>query len=70
MFDRSVLVHELVHYIQQFNGMPSCEKQAITAQCRWLHSLGEDPRKHISFNTILNLTGDETFAQLDWLEAA
>jgi hypothetical protein len=68
--DQGVLVHELVHYIQQFNGVPMIEYEAITGQSLWLQSIGENQRDYISERTILQLTGDSEFSKLDWLEAA
>lgn len=79
-YDQCVLVHELVHHVQHSNGIPmngnvfegvnDLEIEAITAQVRWLQAVGENPRDHISYSTILTLTGDERFSSLDWLEAA
>ncbi len=79
-FDQCVLVHELTHHIQSYNGatmngnvfegVNHIEVDALTAQCRWLQSVGEDPRKLISRETIFRLTGDPIFARLGWLEAA
>lgn len=80
LFDQSVLLHEIVHHVQEFNGVAmtgnvfegrdETEIEALTVQCRWLKSAGEDPREHISERTIFRLTGDLTFASLNWLEAA
>jgi len=69
-FDQGVLVHELAHYVQQFNDRPFCEKQAIEVQCRWLQSIGAYPEDYPSAAVIFRLTGDRQFAKLDWLEAA
>ncbi|NTS30685.1 hypothetical protein HQ945_05410 [Phyllobacterium sp. BT25] len=79
-YDQCVMVHELVHHVQHSNGIPmngnvfegvnDLEIEAITVQVRWLKTVGENPRDHISYSTILTLTGDERFSSLDWLEAA
>jgi len=80
LFDQCVLVHELVHHVQSYNGatlngnvfegINHIEIEALTVQCLWLRSVGEDPHKLISERTILKLTGDATFATLNWIEAA
>lgn len=76
-FDQCVLVHELAHHIQSHNGatmggvyegINHLEVEALTAQCMWLKSVGEDPRRLISRETIFRLTGDASFARLGWLE--
>lgn len=77
LFDQSVLLHELVHHCQEFNGVAmtgnvfegrdETEIEALTVQCRWLKSVGEDPREYISQRTIFRLTGDADFARLNWM---
>lgn len=79
-FDQCVLVHELTHHCQSYNGatmngnvfegVNHIEVDALTAQIKWLQSIGEDPRKLISRQTIFRLTGDAAFARMNWLEAA
>lgn len=79
-FDRSILLHELTHFLQLtndiamtgnvFDGIDETEVEAIRCQVLWLRSMGEDPAALISERTILALTGDQAFASLDWLEAA
>ncbi|MEK1891408.1 MAG: hypothetical protein AAAB35_28390 [Phyllobacterium sp.] len=79
-YDQCVLVHELLHYVQHDHGIPmngnvfegvnDLEVEAITAQVRWLQSVGENPRNHIPYATILTLTGEKHFSSLEWLVAA
>jgi hypothetical protein len=78
LFDQSVLVHELVHHIQRCNDVEitgnnfyhfdPTEVEAITVQCLWLLSVGENPRDHLSEAAIYKMTGDQEFAQLRWLK--
>lgn len=75
--DQSVLVHELVHWIQHCNGVEmkgnnfyqfdQTEVEAITAQCRWLQSKGENPKDHLSEASVYKMTGDADFSRLGWL---
>ncbi|CAN7495755.1 hypothetical protein LJR231_003477 [Phyllobacterium sp. LjRoot231] len=67
MFDRAVLVHELCHHIQWINDMDLSETEAITVECRYLQSQGVDPRTELSFEQVLGMTNDPTFAKLEWL---
>lgn len=76
-FDQSVLVHELTHHVQRENGVDmhgntfyiydKTEVEAITAQCRWLQSKGENPRDHLSEASVFKMTGDKEFSRLEWL---
>jgi hypothetical protein len=34
--DHGILIHELAHYIQQFNSVPFCEEQAERVRHAWL----------------------------------
>lgn len=75
--DQSILVHELVHHIQMHNGVEmrgntfyqydKTEIEAITAQCRWLQSKGENPKDHLSEASVFKMTGDKEFARMGWL---
>jgi len=67
VFDRSVLLHELVHRTQHWHDMELSEVEAITCQCRFLQSQGIDPRTELSFEQVLDMTQDETFSKLEWL---
>jgi len=37
-FDRSIVVHEMAHWIQQFNSVPFCEEQAERVRHDWLEA--------------------------------
>jgi hypothetical protein len=77
LFDQSVLVHELVHHIQRCNDVEMkgnnfyqfdpTEVEAITVQCRWRQSVGENSADHLSEKSIFKMTGDIEFASLRWL---
>ena len=70
-FYQGVLVHELAHWVQCFNGRPYCEKEAITAQCRWLQKIGAGQEAYPVRKAILRMTGgDREFARMKWLVAA
>lgn len=58
-YDKGIVVHELAHGVQCFNGVPYCEKQAITAQCQWLRSISAEPD---AYRTV-KITRDREFAQ-------
>lgn len=76
-FDQAVLAHELVHWIQRENGvemttndfytLDHTEIEAVTVECRWLQSKGENPRDHLSEAAIYKMTGDKEFTRLAWL---
>ena len=75
LMDQSVLLHELVHYMQRLNDMPldydgidEAEVEAITVQLRWLESKGIDPRTAISSKALLHMSKSEEFAKLEWLD--
>jgi len=36
-FDQGIVVHELAHWIQQFNSVPFCEEQAERVRHAWLN---------------------------------
>jgi hypothetical protein len=43
--DQGILVHELAHYLQQFNNVPFCEEQAERARHAWLEQIrNAEPR--------------------------
>lgn len=69
-YDQGVLVHELAHWVQCFNGRPYCEKETITAQCRWLQKIGAGPEGYPKRKAVIRMTGDEDFASLSWLKDA
>lgn len=66
-YDKGVLVHELAHWTQFFNGRSYCEKEAITAQCRWLQRIDAGPDSYPTTKAIVKMTGDSEFAALKWL---
>jgi hypothetical protein len=78
--DQGVLVHEIVHHVQRCNDVDmhgntfyiydKTEVEAITVQCRWLQSKGENPRDHLSEAAVYKMTGDKEFAKLEWLGVA
>ena len=67
VFDRSVLLHELVHRIQHWHDMELSEVEAITCQLLWLQSQGEDARIALSYAAIHKMTNDPQFSKLEWL---
>jgi hypothetical protein len=43
--DQGILIHELAHYLQQFNAKPFCEEQAERVRHAWLnHIRNAEPR--------------------------
>ncbi|HEX2753644.1 MAG TPA: hypothetical protein VHP34_11185, partial [Alphaproteobacteria bacterium] len=72
--DQATLVHELVHWVQLSNGVEMksndfykfdpTEIEAVTVECRWLQSRGENPRDHLSESAVHKMTGDKEFARL------
>jgi hypothetical protein len=66
--DQATLVHELTHWIQHRQGAAiGNEVEAITVECRWLQSKGENPRDYMSETSVFKMTGDQEFARLEWL---
>lgn len=65
--DEGVLVHELTHHIQYYHGTPYCEREAITAQIRWLQRVDVGVDSYPSRAAILKMTGCPEFASLSWL---
>lgn len=75
--DQATLVHELTHWVQLSNGvemtsndfykLDPTEIEAVTVECRWLQSKGENPRDHLSEAAVYKMTGDREFASLEWL---
>ena len=62
-YDQGIAVHELVHWVQCFNGEPYCEKQAVTVQCQWLDAISAEPEAYPTVKAITKMTGDREFAQ-------
>lgn len=65
--DRATLAHELAHWTQHVNGVELNEVEAITVECRWLQSKGQDPRDYMSQASVLHMSKSEEFAKLEWL---
>ncbi|MBB3144918.1 hypothetical protein FHS21_001319 [Phyllobacterium trifolii] len=65
--DQATLVHELAHWVQYESGFGTNEIGAITVECRWLQSKGENPRDYMSESSVFKMTGDKEFARLEWL---